>query len=170
MLSPHTRHDPRHEPGSDNGIDAADWRARARCRDVDPEIFFPAAESGHLLEAEVAEARAVCAGCPVIEQCLAFARARLPYGIAGGLTPAERRQGGRGRSRRRMPQVPVDGRRSEVAVAGRAALQAGRHPVEVAREFGVSERTVCRWAASNRAETSTATPSGIAPTAGRGVA
>jgi hypothetical protein len=150
----------------------ADWRARA-CRDVDPEIFFPAAESGRFTDAEIARARTVCATCPVIEECREFARGRLPYGIAGGLTPAERRRRERsGRTRRPTPSV--DGRHSKTADAGRAALRAGARPVEVAREFGVSDRTVTRWVAANRAEThqaATDTASGTTgQTAGRGVA
>lgn len=159
MLTPHTGHE--------RSVESADWRALARCRDIaDPEIFFPTAESGHLLETEVAEARKVCAGCPVTEQCLAFARERLPHGIAGGLTPAERRRdGGTGRPRQRARSA-TDGRHSEAAEAGRAALRAGVSPAEVAREFGVSDRTVCRWAAANRAEVRSA----CATTAGRGVA
>lgn len=158
MLSPHTRHDP--------GTETTDWRAWARCGDVDPEIFFPTAESGHLLEDGVAEARAVCAGCPVTAQCLEFARERLPYGIAGGLTPAERRRdGSTGRPRQRA-RSPLDGRHSETADAGRVALRAGTSPAEVARAFGVSDRTVCRWAAANRAET----PTTAAASTGRGVA
>jgi hypothetical protein len=66
-----------------------DFEARA-CRDVDPELFFPVAESGPLYEAQVAQAKAVCAGCPIRAQCLAFALERLPYGIAGGMTAGER--------------------------------------------------------------------------------
>ncbi len=169
MLSPHTGHDRR--------AGSAEWRARARCRDIDPEIFFPTAESGRLLEAEVAEARKVCAGCPVTKECLEFAREWLPYGIAGGLTPAERRRDrGSGRPRRR---APVDGRHSEAADAGRAALRAGARPVDVAREFGVSDRTVSRWGAANRAEPdaaaasaapTTATPAATESMVGRGVA
>ncbi len=168
MLSP--------EPGHDPGTSSADWRARARCRDIsDPEIFFPTAESGRLLEAGVAEARKVCAGCPVTEQCLAFAREWLPYGIAAGLTPAERRRNAHGRPRRRA-RASFDGRHSETAEAGRAALRAGARPVDVAREFGVSDRTVSRWGAANRAEGDAAAASAAATTAtpettvGRGVA
>lgn len=157
MLDLDTGHDPH-----------ADWRSRASCRNADPEIFFPTAEAGPQLEAEVAAARAVCGGCPVRPACLAFARERLPHGIAGGLTPGERRRLDRNKSRerRRPSQASPNGRSSLVAEAGRAALRAGGSPAEVAREFGVSDRTVTRWAAANRAETTT----GTATTAGRGVA
>lgn len=158
MLSPHTRHDP--------GTASTDWRARARCRDVDPEVFFPVAESGRLLEAGVAEARAVCAVCPVTAQCLEFALERLPYGIAAGMTPAERRRDHGGQESRRVTQASTDGRQSEIAAAGRKALRAGASPTQVAREFGVSDRTVTRWAAANR----TVTPTAAATSTGRGVA
>ena len=67
------------------------WRARAACRGVDPELFFPAAERGPVRAVQVAAAKAVCAGCPVRAECLDEALARIPYGIAGGLTEDERR-------------------------------------------------------------------------------
>ncbi len=70
-------------------MSARDWRSRAGCVDADAELFFPVAASGLLLERQVAEAKAVCAGCVVRAECLADALG-LPYGIAGGLTAAER--------------------------------------------------------------------------------
>jgi hypothetical protein len=63
----------------------------AACRGVDPELFFPVAEAGPVLARQVAEAKAVCARCPVRAECLEFALRLLPYGIAGGLTEQERR-------------------------------------------------------------------------------
>ena len=68
-----------------------DWRSRAACLGVDPELFFPVAEAGPVLDAQVAAAKAVCRRCPVVAECLAEARARIPYGVAGGLTEDERR-------------------------------------------------------------------------------
>lgn len=67
-----------------------EWVERALCRYVDPELFFPTAESGPVYEAQVAEAKAVCARCPVRAECLDWALGELPYGIAGGLTEDER--------------------------------------------------------------------------------
>lgn len=82
------------------------WRAAARCGQVrtrdlrkrDP--FYPAAvKTGSRSHAAAgvdiwAQARKVCAECPVIEQCLAEAleeEGRGPrYGFRGGRTPAER--------------------------------------------------------------------------------
>lgn len=73
------------------GTERRDWRSRAACLDVDPELFFPAAEAGPVYDVQVAAAKAVCHRCPVRAECLAEALARIPYGIAGGLTEDERR-------------------------------------------------------------------------------
>ena len=45
------------------------WRLLAACRGMDPALFFP--ERGDVYT--VQGAQAVCATCPVAEQCLAFA-------------------------------------------------------------------------------------------------
>ncbi len=67
------------------------WQARAACRDEDPELFFPVGNLGPAARQE-AEAKAVCARCPVAAQCLAYAmRTGQDYGIWGGMTPDERR-------------------------------------------------------------------------------
>jgi WhiB family redox-sensing transcriptional regulator len=66
------------------------WTRDAACRDVDPETFFPVSEVGPGAR-QVAEAKAVCARCPVREACLAFALDEgLDDGVFGGLTPTER--------------------------------------------------------------------------------
>jgi WhiB family redox-sensing transcriptional regulator len=68
------------------------WTERAACHDVDAELFFPVSEVGPGAR-QVAEAKAVCATCPVREDCLAFALAKgLDAGVFGGTTPTERRQ------------------------------------------------------------------------------
>lgn len=127
------------------------WRSGAACRDVDPELFFPVGESGAVHDRQVGEAKAVCGGCPVRLECLDEALARIPEGIAGGLTAAERR-----RFSRRRPAQPVAGdelarvarTRRQVSQAGSVLLAAGRSTQAVARECGVSERTVYRWRAA----------------------
>jgi WhiB family transcriptional regulator, redox-sensing transcriptional regulator len=66
------------------------WRSAAACRSADPELFFPISDSGPSL-VQAAEAKAICAGCPVRRQCLAFAlRTRQVHGIWGGRTERER--------------------------------------------------------------------------------
>jgi hypothetical protein len=126
-----------------------EWRARAECRSVEPETFFPTAEDGPVYEAQVAVAKAVCARCPVRAECLAEALVRVPFGIAGGLTPEERR--GRGSAEAGRATAVLDAglrpgaTRVEVEAAGRVLLTAGRPVVEVAHRCGVTARTVTRW-------------------------
>jgi len=69
-----------------------DWRHRAACRDFDPELFFPVSETGPGAR-QVAQAKAVCARCPVRAECLDYALDNgLDHGIFGGLTEQERRK------------------------------------------------------------------------------
>ena len=66
------------------------WRAAAACRFADPDLFFPVSDFGKSLD-QAAEAKAICAGCRVRRQCLAFAlRTRQVHGVWGGLTEQER--------------------------------------------------------------------------------
>ncbi|GDY28771.1 WhiB family transcriptional regulator [Gandjariella thermophila] len=67
------------------------WRARAACRDEDPAVFDDPDRTD--------DALAVCAGCPVVEECrtdqLAWERQSgvrrfHPSGVVGGLTGTER--------------------------------------------------------------------------------
>jgi WhiB family transcriptional regulator, redox-sensing transcriptional regulator len=68
-----------------------DWRHRAACRDEDPELFFPLSDVGPGAR-QAAEAKAVCARCPVREQCLRYALENgLDHGVFGGTTERERR-------------------------------------------------------------------------------
>jgi WhiB family redox-sensing transcriptional regulator len=65
------------------------WRQFARCRGVDPEVFYPVSDEEEAAE----EAKAICALCPVRQPCLEFALAtREKNGIWGGLTERERRR------------------------------------------------------------------------------
>jgi Transcription factor WhiB len=67
-----------------------DWRTHAACRadNISPDAMFP--DSDKRL---IAEARAICAGCPVSRLCLrdAISSGDNQWGIRGGLTPEERR-------------------------------------------------------------------------------
>lgn len=78
-----------------------DWRHRAVCRDEDPELFFPVGNSGPAL-AQIAEAKAVCARCPVVNECLEWAIATgQDAGVWGGMSEDERRSLKRRRARQR---------------------------------------------------------------------
>lgn len=62
------------------------WLGRAACAGVNPEIFFPDHSS------TTPEAKKVCASCPVIAHCLAYALKQDGItGIWGGKTERERR-------------------------------------------------------------------------------
>jgi WhiB family redox-sensing transcriptional regulator len=67
-----------------------DWRSDAACSGVDSDIFFPAAEE----DAEAtAQAKSICAECPVREACLQYSLAtNQTAGVWGGLDAGERRR------------------------------------------------------------------------------
>jgi WhiB family redox-sensing transcriptional regulator len=70
-----------------------DWRDRAACLDEDPELFFPIGTTGPAL-AQIEEAKAVCARCPVLAECRTWAmeNPRLAgFGVFGGLSEDDRR-------------------------------------------------------------------------------
>jgi WhiB family transcriptional regulator, redox-sensing transcriptional regulator len=63
------------------------WREGAACADR-PEVDFFA---GPDRKAEIVRAKAVCASCPVADDCLAFGiETNQPDGIWGGYTSKER--------------------------------------------------------------------------------
>jgi WhiB family redox-sensing transcriptional regulator len=63
------------------------WQERARCRQHDPEVFFP--EKG----GSSREAKRICADCPVRIECLNYALRRDErYGVWGGMSERERRR------------------------------------------------------------------------------
>lgn len=65
------------------------WRDSAACAGSDLDIFFPIGED----EEVVAPAKAICAICPVREECLNYAlTTNQPEGIWGGMTATERRR------------------------------------------------------------------------------
>ena len=65
------------------------WREDAACAGSDTSIFFPAGEDEELN----AEAKAVCAECPVADLCLQYALAtNQTEGVWGGMTGPERRR------------------------------------------------------------------------------
>lgn len=69
------------------------WQLQARCRDHDPTTFFGTDDSEPAAAETEANAKAVCAHCPVRELCLAYAlEAQEQFGVWGGLTERERRQ------------------------------------------------------------------------------
>jgi WhiB family redox-sensing transcriptional regulator len=69
------------------------WYHSAACRGMATSLFFPevvSPEPGRPDPAAVAEAKAVCARCPVREACLSVGL-REEHGVWGGFTAGERR-------------------------------------------------------------------------------
>lgn len=65
------------------------WRDQAACAGSDNDIFFPAGEDDEI----VAPAKAICAACPVKDDCLQYALAtNQTEGVWGGLSASERRR------------------------------------------------------------------------------
>ncbi|XBH22991.1 WhiB family transcriptional regulator [Jonesiaceae bacterium BS-20] len=62
------------------------WRDEAVCAQVGPDVFFPVRGGA------TTSAKALCAQCPVIEQCLTWAiESGEPHGVWGGMSTADRR-------------------------------------------------------------------------------
>lgn len=78
---------------SDGSSPRHDWRTRAACRGVDINIFYPPEDDDQCYSKE---AIALCARCPVRDECLMNALSgadgtnKLSYGYWGGTTPEER--------------------------------------------------------------------------------
>ncbi|PXY21441.1 WhiB family transcriptional regulator [Prauserella muralis] len=67
--------------------DEQEWQERALCAQTDPEAFFP--EKG----GSTREAKRICQGCEVKDDCLEYALAHDErFGIWGGLSERERRK------------------------------------------------------------------------------
>lgn len=66
-----------------------DWAKQGRCRSMPHSVFFPARGDHQAVE----QALAICARCPVLEECRAYAVAAPGQlvGIWGGLTGQQRR-------------------------------------------------------------------------------
>lgn len=79
------------------GSSDSDWRHRAACRpgllpedELAGDLFFPVGTTGPSLR-WVEDAKAVCARCPVVADCLSFALdTNLGYGVWGGMSEEER--------------------------------------------------------------------------------
>jgi WhiB family redox-sensing transcriptional regulator len=82
-----------------------DWVHSARCRDEDPELFFPVGTTGPAAM-QIDAAKLVCLGCDVRLECLEWAMATgQDAGVWGGLSEDERRSLRRQRRRSRMPHL-----------------------------------------------------------------
>ena len=72
------------------------WQQHGACRGIDPALFYPGRGG------DTAAAKAICAVCPVVAECLQYAiQAGERLGIWGGQSERQRRQ-----ARRNLPRPP----------------------------------------------------------------
>lgn len=94
-----------------------EWQVRGACRGMDSAYFFhPEGERGPARANREAQAKQICQGCVVLEQCRRHALAvHEPYGVWGGLSESEREIIIRGQERRL--QIPAPRGKSRAADA-----------------------------------------------------
>lgn len=64
---------------------SGDWRVSANCQHNDPNSLFVRGRKQH-------DVKSICAGCPVLTECLSHALDnRIEFGVWGGLTERQRR-------------------------------------------------------------------------------
>jgi WhiB family transcriptional regulator, redox-sensing transcriptional regulator len=98
----------------------AGWWTRAACASADPELFFPISYSGPALR-QVARAKAICARCPIQQECLSYALdAGSIQGVWGGMTEEERRRLARRKRRAQAHLVQHTGARPRVRETARS--------------------------------------------------
>lgn len=125
------------------------WMRDAACRDMSPDIFFPPRGCTG------AEAKAICATCTVVRDCLDFAiHAHPPIraGVFGGMNARERDRIARGTYRPRAPRkrAPLPpgtraGQQYPLAPNARRAYDLRRQGVDlddIAEELGLTRATV----------------------------
>lgn len=99
----------------------ADWRTRAACKS-NPDRQFPGWNAER-----IADAKAVCAVCPVRQECLQTALdLGESDGVWGGLTATERERFKEGAYTRQPVQCPGCGRPRALTTEGRIRLHKGR--------------------------------------------
>lgn len=118
--------------------DQFEWQDGSVCQKMDPDVFFGAGDK--MTVTEEANAKRICAGCPVADQCLNFALdTNQSWGVWGAKTEQERRRLRRGRRR----AVTLASRREADA---RRLAHMGADTDQIAAQLGVSIRHARRLA------------------------
>jgi WhiB family redox-sensing transcriptional regulator len=82
-----------------------EWVHRARCKNEDPELFFPIGTTGPAA-IQIERAKAVCSQCEVRSECLEWAMGTgQDAGVWGGLSEEERRALRRARRRSEVARL-----------------------------------------------------------------
>lgn len=120
------------------GPKAFDWHEQAACRESDPDLFHP--EPG----VNPHEAKRICAACPVLAQCRAYAfHIGEEHGVWGGLSADERRQ--------QYPRHPrATGGRHDHTIA--RLTRTGHSLTEIATALDLTPQTISRARARIRTQ------------------
>jgi WhiB family redox-sensing transcriptional regulator len=144
------------------GVSTTDvgWRANAACAAGDPDLHHPDGE-GRDYRAQVADAKAVCASCPVSASCREWItgyeagfKVSARWSIWAGMTPAERhaldqKAGTKLDRRMRVDHGGREGTTPATVSQVRYLAGQGMTRSEIARALGLTARQVRR--ASDRA-------------------
>ena len=115
----------------DRNLGTPEFFRNARCKDVDPTLFFAESNS------KVAQAKEVCSMCPLRQMCLDWAMKNAEEGIYGALTPRERKKLRAGADIIDIHDIRIMVEQRDL-ILGEALDKAIAH-------FKVTERTIYRW-------------------------
>lgn len=132
------------------------WQDSAACAGMETELFYQPESMGRGDSNDRpdphAAARATCARCPVITECLAWAIDTNQYGFLGGMTEMER--AAEKRRRQRGQQRANNGGAFAVSpledARRMAVYERGLSDVEAAEELGLHRSTWRQWRIARR--------------------
>lgn len=96
-----------------------EWARQGRCRSVPASVFFPERSDA----TSVAEARRLCVGCPVREECLEYALA-APYALQGIWAGTSQKQRSAMRAERALVAAEAEAQRERNTSAAKGSLEA----------------------------------------------
>ena len=126
------------------------WQDNAACAGIPVDVFYPRAQGGN---GDAAEAKDICARCPVTVQCLTYAldleseTGALRHGIWGGTTPIERGGIAMSRAMNNAPDLAAQDRRLSETVR-RLTLKGWTYD-RIATDLGYPNADACRRAVDN---------------------
>jgi WhiB family redox-sensing transcriptional regulator len=103
----------------------------ANCKDADPTLFFAESNS------KIAQAKEVCASCPIQQMCLDWAMQNAEDGVYGSTTPRERKKLRKGADIIDINEIRLMKEQRELIL--NSALDTA------IAYFHVNERTIYRW-------------------------
>lgn len=103
----------------------------ASCNDSNADLFFSDEKS------EIMQAKQICNGCPLIQQCRDWAMVNENFGVWGGMSERERYLARGGQDVLETQEV-IEARDQFIDLFAKSITQ-------LSTEYGVTERTIVRW-------------------------